>query len=146
MRTITSMLAAVFTAFLTVASAAHESHSDANGIMHVMMAMFDKPDMPLSVDPIAIEDGFAVAGWTQGEMGGRAFLRKEGDHWMLILCTGDEIRSAAALAASGVPPESAKRLAAKIVAVEKDVSPERLALFANFSGVVRMDEGEHPPH
>ncbi len=44
-------------------------------IRAVMHGMFDKPDIELVIDPIAIDDGFAVAGWTQGEMGGRAFLK-----------------------------------------------------------------------
>ncbi len=110
------------------------------------MHMFDKPDAPLKVEPIAVADGFAVAGWVQGEMGGRAFLRKDGGQWKLILCAGDSIRSADALVVSGVPPETAARLSADIATLEKDVPAETLALMAGFEGVVRMDAGEHPAH
>ena len=109
-----------------------------------MHGMFDKPDAELVIDPIAIVDGFAVAGWTQGEMGGRAFLKEHDGHWMLVLCTGDEIKSVEALTASGVPAESAEELAAEIAAAEADVDPARLAMFASFGGIVHMDE--HPTH
>ena len=107
-----------------------------------MHGMFDKPDVELVIDPIAIEDGFAVAGWTQGEMGGRAFLKAHDGHWMLVLCTGDEIKSIEALTASGVPAESCRTARCRDREAEKDVDPERLAMFANFGGIVRMDE--HP--
>ena len=77
-------------------------------------------------------------------MGGRAFLKEHSGHWMLVLCTGDEIKSAEALTASGVPADIAEELAAEIAAEEADVDPARLKMFASFGGIVRMDE--HPKH
>ena len=109
-----------------------------------MHGMFDKPDAELVIDPIVVEGGFSVAGWTQGDMGGRAFLRKRGSEWSLVLCTGDEIRSAEALTASGVPADTAARLAADIAEVEKTVDADRLKMFASFQGVVQMEE--QPSH
>lgn len=80
-------------------------------IMAVMRGMFDKPDVELVIGPVVVEGGFAVADWIQGDMGGRTFLRKDAKKWTLVLCTGDEIRSAEALKASGVPAGTAERLA-----------------------------------
>ena len=77
-------------------------------------------------------------------MGGRAFLKYGAGKWTLVLCTGDEIRSAEALKASGVPAATAERLAASIAEAEKGISPDRLKKFASFQGTVRMDE--HPVH
>lgn len=88
---------------------------------------------------MTVEGGFAVAGWTQGDMGGRAFLKKDGAKWTLILCAGDAIRSASGLAASGVPSETANALAAAIAEAEKSVDPARLAKLASFQGIVHMD-------
>jgi hypothetical protein len=113
-------------------------------IRAVIHEMFDRPDAELVIDPVVVVDGFAVAGWTQGQMGGRAFLKEHHGHWMLVLCTGDQITSAEALAASGVPPESATKLAAEIAAADANVDAARLAMFASFEGVVTMDE--HPKH
>ncbi|MBX3568710.1 MAG: copper uptake system-associated protein [Rhizobiaceae bacterium] len=44
---------------------------DAGAIKHLMMATFDKPDSRLSVEPVMVSRDLAVAGWSQGEMGGR---------------------------------------------------------------------------
>ena len=38
--------------------------------------MFGKPNETLSVEPIMVSGDHAVADWTQGEMGGRALLRR----------------------------------------------------------------------
>ena len=123
---------------------AHDDGDAPTAIRAVIHGMFDRPDAELVVDPIAVVDGFAVAGWTQGEMGGRAFLKEQHGHWTLVLCTGDEIKSVEALTASGVPPETARQLAAEIAAAEADVDSARLAMFASFGGIVTMDQ--HPGH
>jgi len=133
------LLALAFALVWTGAASAHDDVPAPDAIRAVMHGMFDKPDMELVIDPIAIVDGFAVAGWTQGEMGGRAFLKKHDGHWMLVLCTGDQIKSVEALTASGVPADTATKLAAEIAVVEAGVDPARLAMFASFEGVVTMD-------
>jgi hypothetical protein len=145
MRLLSIIATAVGLAFAAAGGAlAHDDADTPTAIGAVLHGMFDKPDAELVIDPIAVVDGFAVAGWTQGEMGGRAFLKEDGGHWMLVLCTGDEIRSVEALTASGVPADSAEKLAAEIAAAEAGVDPARLKMFASFGGIVRMDE--HPTH
>jgi hypothetical protein len=138
------LIALAFALVWTGAASADNDAPAPEAIRAVMHGMFDKPDMELVIDPIAVVDGFAVAGWTQGEMGGRAFLRERDGHWMLVLCTGDQIKSVEALTASGVPADTATRLAAEIATVEAGVDPARLAMFASFDGVVTMDE--HSSH
>lgn len=134
---ITALVAALFILFAHSAFAAEAI--DQTDIQTALHAMFDKPDVELVIDPITVDSGFAVAGWTQGDMGGRAFLRKSGATWALVLCTGDEIKSADALKASGVPAEGADRLAAAIAESEKSLDPERLKKLASFQGVMRKD-------
>ena len=113
----------------------------------MLNAQFDKPEARLAVDPIVVEDGFAVAGWTQGEMGGRAFLRKKDENWTLILCSGDALKEVATLKEIGVPADVAEQLAADLAAGEKVADPARVALFSRFDGMVMMDEhgggGDH---
>jgi hypothetical protein len=108
-------------------------------IQAVMHHMFDRPGTELVIYPVVVEGGFAVAGWTQAEMGGRAFLKEADGKWALVLCTGDDIRSAEALTASGVPPDTAGKLAAAIADAEKSLDAGRLKKLASFQGMVRMD-------
>ena len=128
-------------------AASADDSTDQAAIHHLLNAQFDKPEARLAVDPIAIEDGFAVAGWTQGDMGGRAFLRKKGETWTLVLCSGDALKEVATLTTIGVPADAAERLAAELAAGEKSADPARVALFSRFEGMVMMDEhgggGDH---
>lgn len=124
-------------------TAHHQAADDPTAIRDLMHSMFDRPDAELVIEPVVVEAGFAVAGWTQGEMGGRAFLRQQDGHWRLILCAGDEIISVAGLTASGVPDEVAAALAAAIATADEGVDPARLAMFASFGDIVMMDD--HPP-
>lgn len=116
------------------------STAEQTAIMAVLHGMFDKPGSELVIEPVVVEGDFAVADWIQGDMGGRAFLKRDAGKWTLQLCTGDEIRSAVALKASGVPAGTAERLAASIVDAEKAISPQRLKKFASFQGTVHMND------
>src|SRR5690606_1941994 len=124
------MIALAFVLTWSDAASADDDVPAPDAIRAVMHGMFDKPDVELVIDPIAAVDGYAVAGWTKGKKGGRAFLKEHHGHWTLVLCTGDQIKSVEALTASGVPAETADKLAAEIEAVEAGVDPERLATFA----------------
>ncbi|WP_245322922.1 copper uptake system-associated protein [Bradyrhizobium valentinum] len=66
---------------------------DEDAVRHLLHTTFDKPEARVVVDPVAVADGYALAGWTQGEMGGRALLRHRQGRWALILCAGDGIRT-----------------------------------------------------
>lgn len=120
---------------------------DEDAVRHLLMTAFDKPESRLSVEPIVVQGDHAVAGWAQGDMGGRALLRRRHGTWSPVLCSGDGIRSAEALRHAGVAPEEAAQLAGRLAEAEKGVAPERLALFAKFEGTLMMDaSGGHPQH
>lgn len=117
-----------------------------DAVRHLLHSTFDKPESRLVVDPIAVADGYAMAGWTQGDTGGRALLQNKGGRWTLILCAGDGIRSADALRLAGLSPDAARNLSQALGNAERGVAAERLAMFAKFEGLVKMDEsGNHPP-
>lgn len=119
---------------------------DTDAIRALLHGTFDKPEARLAVEPIVVAHDYAVAGWTQGDMGGRALLGNRHGKWVLILCSGDGIKSADALRHAGMPAQAAETLAGKLAEAESRVSPERLALFAKFEGLVMMDAaGHHPP-
>lgn len=50
-----------------------ESH-DATDIGAMMRATFDRPDAPLTAEPIVVSGDYAVVDWTQSDQGGRALI------------------------------------------------------------------------
>jgi hypothetical protein len=115
-------------------------------VRDLLHSTFDKPEAKLAVAPVVATAGYAIAGWTQGEMGGRALLQNKHGRWTIILCAGDGIRSAEALQRAGIAPEAAGELAQALAKAEQAVPADRLAMFARFEGLLRMDEaGNHPP-
>lgn len=89
--------AAAFAAALTVSAPGFATDTDANEIQRLMMAQFDRPESRLTVIPITVHEDIALAGWAQGDSGGRALLRRHGDQWRVILCSGDALKKAASL-------------------------------------------------
>ncbi|MEK9282782.1 copper uptake system-associated protein [Bradyrhizobium sp. ISRA442] len=108
-------------------------------IEELLHGMFDKPDVVLKVAPVVVAGDFAIADWTQGDMGGRALLRRKQASWVITLCAGDGIRSREALRQAGVPPQEAISLERDLAAAESKADPERVAMFSRFEGMVTMD-------
>ncbi|WP_454855980.1 copper uptake system-associated protein [Rhizobium binxianense] len=103
-----------------------------------LKAMFETADKPLTVDPVAVQGDWAIAGWRQDGRGGRALLKKGHHGWNIYLCSGDDIREAAALEKVGLSPGDATILSARLKDAESTFDPEILALFASFEGTVMM--------
>lgn len=117
-------------------------------IRHLMMHTFDRPETPLTVDPVVVRGDHAVAGWTQGTGGGRALLARDPARaaWRIVLCAGDGLRDVAMLQASGVPAADARALAQALAAAEADLPAEQRTRFSSFQGVVHVDaQGHHGP-
>ncbi|MGQ2906229.1 MAG: copper uptake system-associated protein [Neoaquamicrobium sediminum] len=125
----------------------HAVADDAAGaIRHLLMAMFDRPEERLTVEPVTVEGDIAVAGWAQGEMGGRALLRRHDDAWRIMLCSGDALKEAHSLQQFGLTVEQAQRMATAVVAAEASLDPALVEKFSRFDGVMMMEaEGSHPP-
>ena len=70
-----SRILALLVAVSSAALAQDTSHEQAE-IRNLMRATWERPNAPLSVDPVVVHDGYAIAGWVQDERGGRALLRK----------------------------------------------------------------------
>ncbi|WP_294928420.1 copper uptake system-associated protein [uncultured Paracoccus sp.] len=114
-------------------------------ITGLLKDMFETENAPLSVAPILIEGDTAVIGWSQEDRGGRALLRRDAQgFWRVSLCAGDGLKGEANMAALGVEPEAATRLAAIQAQEEAALPPEQVARFASFDGVMHVDqEGGH---
>jgi len=67
-----------------------DASADETGIREVMLSTWDTPQTRLDIGPVVIQDRWAVAGWTQGQRGGRAFLtRNAHGEWQVSVCGGD---------------------------------------------------------
>jgi len=121
--------------------------TDETGIRQIMMSTWDTPQTRLDIGPVVIKDKWAVAGWTQGGRGGRAFLtRNAHGQWQVSVCGGDGLKEASTLALTGMPVEAAQDLAQQVEKAETAIPAERRALFATFEGMLRMDGADnHPP-
>jgi hypothetical protein len=136
------LAAALCVVVATVATPAFASDQDA--IRAAMMKTWDKPDARLVVDPVVVSGDHAIAGWSQGDMGGRALLRKKGHAWDVVLCAGDDLKKTDVLTKVGLPAAAAKALSASLATAEAKVPPDRLALFSKFEGLVMVSgEGHH---
>jgi len=131
----------VASVLLTGVPAAAQSHAatDADTIRHVLKSTFDTPTASVEVSPVVVASDYALAGWTQGEMGGRALIRRRAGGWAIILCAGDQLRNAETLRAAGVAAAMAERLTADLAKAESQLPPERVAMFSRFEGLVTMD-------
>lgn len=119
---------------------------DAAAVRQALMAQFDKPEARLEVEPVAVSGDAAVAGWGQGERGGRALLFRQGGHWQIALCAGDALKDAKLMRQAGVKAQDAQVLAKALAAGEARLTPAQRKRLSTFDGLVRMGPGgEHPP-
>ena len=58
---------------------------------------------------VAISDGFAIVGWTRGEMGGNTLLKRNGRSWEVITSGGGYL-GLKGLQQFGVPQKTAEKL------------------------------------
>lgn len=134
------------TIVLSGLTGAAKAGADEDAVRHLLHTTFDKPEQKLVIEPLVVRSGYAIAGWTQDDMGGRALLQNRHGRWTLVLCAGDGIKTAEGLRQTGVAPDDAAALAQALAKAEQSVAAERLAMFARFEGLLRMDAaGNHPP-
>ena len=127
---------------LAACGAGHDSADHAE-IRAVMMREWNKPEAPLTVDPIVVVGTFAIADWTQPSLGGRALLQRSGDTWTVVLCAGDSLKDAVLLEHAGMSGSDAEALLRSLSAAEASLPAERRARIAGFKGVVRMGSDGH---
>jgi len=130
-------------------TAAHGPEAgDAQQIAAVMKKQFDRPDAPLTVEPVSVQGNYAVAGWVQGNKGGRALLQKDKGTWFIAVCAGDGLKDAKVLQTTGMGADQASALATAVKAAEAKLSKDKLALFASFQGMLKVgpSEAQHGGH
>ena len=111
-------------------------------ITMVLKTQFEKPEAPLRVEPINIEGDFAIAGWSQGGRGGRAFLQKDKNQWFISICGGSGLTQADVLQSIGMSNAAATKLASAVVASEGKLGADKRKLFDGFQGMMKIDPAE----
>lgn len=130
------------TALVGPATAADST--DQRHVREVLMSTFDKPESRLQVDPVVVQGDHAIAGWTQGERGGRALLRRHGGAWQITACGGDGLKDATTLVDAGIPAAEVKTLVQTLGAAEARLPATQRAKFSTFDGLMRMNaQGTH---
>ncbi len=117
--------------------------ADAHAITRVLKATWERPDAPLRVDPVVVQGGVAIAGWFQGERGGRALLRKRmpGEAWEVTFCAGDALKDPQGLVGTGLNATQAQALSTALIEAEARLSGADRAQLASFEGVVKIQAG-----
>ncbi len=140
------LLVAVAAAWATGGVAGSGDDADNRAVRQLLMNMFDKPEAPLGVEAVVVEQDAAIADWSQGELGGRALLRRKDGAWSIALCAGDALKSSVSLEKLGIVRPVADALATKLSGAEGGFSPAVLDKFSRFDGVVAVDSaGGHSP-
>lgn len=119
---------------------------DQQAIEQLMTHTWDQPDVRLKVGPVTVVVDHAVAGWTQGERGGRALLRRDGGAWKVVLCAGDELLETASLRDAGLSAEQAVVMSQSVRTAEAALPAARVKQFALFKGQVQVNphQGHEP--
>jgi copper(I)-binding protein len=114
---------------------------DAEMIVATMKALFDKPDQPLTVDPVVVSGDHAIASWAQGDAAGRALLERRDGQWQIVLCGGPDLRSPAFLALHGVT--GAEDLSAMFNLAEDKLGTEAVSRYSSFEGIMMVTDAGH---
>jgi hypothetical protein len=147
MRAYVSALALGVVLVITGAPAAlADDPSGAAAIRKVIGAAWDKPNAPVEIDPVVIDGDNAIAGWTQGDRGGRALLKRSGSAWRVLVCGGDALKTADALEQTGIAENDAEHLVSKLETSEAGVPAERRKQFSLFEGMMQVDQAADNPH
>ncbi|MDP1997685.1 MAG: copper uptake system-associated protein [Gallionella sp.] len=140
-KAITALLFVCAAPIPSLANAADETQDIRSSIGHT----FDRPDAIVVTDPIVVENEYALAGWIQGEKGGRALLRKKDGQWSVMLCSGDGLKKTETLLNAGVPQSTAEVLAGKLAHAESGLPPSQVKMFGLFGSqqILHHEQNEH---
>lgn len=107
---------------------------------------FERDDLRLIVEPVIVEDDWAVAGWIQQNRGGRGLLKKTAHGWTVHMCSGAPFKHARNLAQTGMGEATAAAIADKLATAEAALGAERIALMDSFEGTIEIQSGSQHGH
>lgn len=111
----------------------------AAAILEISEALRAELGADTMIGPIALSGDVALAGWTRGEDGARAFLRRRNDVWTPIMWADATIFAQPTMTSLGVPARVADTLRKEFVAGENALGAGFSARFDAFPGTVLID-------
>lgn len=120
----------LITAFICVACGSIQE--DKQHIAATLHRQLDRPNTDLEIDPIVVRQSYALAGWVQGESGGRVLMHREHGKWSVVVVAGVELRDAQYLKQAGMSQQEASALANMLITAERRVPEARLAQFDRY--------------
>ena len=109
-----------------IPSARAADSPDEAGIRQVLMTTFDKPEARMQVEPIVVQAEHAVAGWIQGERGGRALERLAEEAFDLVLMDIHMPVLDGLGATRAIRKLGGRHLSTPIIAVTAEALPEQI--------------------
>ena len=107
-----------------------------------MMGIFDQPNNRLKVNPVVVEGDYAIAGWSQGDKGGRALLVSSQGKWVIQLCAGDALKDEKFLKESGVDSKIIPTILKKLATAEVKLDAITLKRFSEFKEIVYINSAQ----
>ncbi|ODT51029.1 copper uptake system-associated protein [Devosia sp. 63-57] len=92
-----------------------------------------------AIAPLAIVGDVAIAGWTRGDIGARAFLRKREGSWQVVLWSGPSLLLPATLTSLGVGVQTADQLRKELATGETALGRDYITRFDAFAGTVPLN-------
>lgn len=110
--------------------------ADLLAINTVLRAELDN-QTDIIIAPVVLDGAFAIAGWTRGEAGARALLRRDiDDGWYVEMWSGKSVTLPATLSSIGVPKSAAESLRRELAASEALLGCQFSSRFDNYPGTV----------
>lgn len=118
---------------------AQDRPADIAAITDALRRALDAPEAMIA--PVVIDGDVAIAGWSLGETGARAFLRRLDGGWRVEMWSGPSLALQTTLTSLGVPRSAGDRLRAELSAAEAALGPAFSDRFDAFPGTVLIPEG-----
>lgn len=113
---------------------AETSAEDLAAIDAALRSALETDGAQMTVAPVSVADDVAIAGWTQGETSGRAFLRRDAAGWFVELFAGRSLMLPTTLQSLGVSKTVASDLLERTDAAEAALGADVRAKLDRFEG------------
>jgi hypothetical protein len=118
--------------FFQFASAQTSDKIEAGKIIALISNTYDRPDQKVITSPVVITENYAIAGWTKGDIGGRALLKKENGAWEIMACGGAGLKVIQNLVDAGIARWTASKLVSTLIQAERLSDQRRVKKFDLF--------------
>jgi len=101
-------------------------------ITNLLQSTYGGSSGEILVEPVIVRTKYAVADWSRDASGARVLMHKEGGAWKIVAAAGSEMRDTQFLEQAGLSTKEAKALYNALIAAEREVPEERLAMFDRY--------------